>query len=125
MRKVRTFCFIFTIGVILLTLLIVKRIKQSDYINSVEKVNDILQRRGSTHWADRCAKLKVKTKEECNEYDMAMSARHTDVHLSRQLEDCSAYITHTRVSFHPGEKKTPLAFSILAHRDAVQLSRST
>ena len=120
MRKYRKVGLISSIILLFMTIFIFIRRKQNKCIDSVGKVNNILEKSGF----DRtCDKLKLKSSSECNDYDNEMLKRHSDSNLERELEHCPSYINNTKVHFHPEEKNYPLSFSILAHKDAVQFSR--
>ena len=120
MKKYRKVILISSIIALIMTILILIRKKQNKCIDSVRKVNNILDK---SDFARTCDKLKLKSSSECNEYDNEMLQRHSHSYLERQLEDCPSYINNTKVHFHPEEKNYPLSFSILAHKDAVQFSR--
>ena len=117
MRRARKLLYFFLVIISIPPIFIVKNIKENVCINSVRRVKSFLKRNIS------CPKLKVQSREECNEYDDKMFNKVTDSNLELELENCQAYINSTKVNYHLEEEKTPLAFSILAHRDAVQLSR--
>ena len=120
MKKYRKITLISSIIVLIMTILILIRRKENKCIDSVRKVNNILERSG---FARTCDKLKLKSSSECNKYDDEMLQRHSDSYLERELEHCPSYINNTKVNFHPEEKHYPLSFSILAHKDPVQFSR--
>ena len=109
--------------ILVATFFIIEDMKENVCLNSVKKVNSFLNRNGFSKLTDSCQKLSVQSKEECNEYDQKMSNKFTDINLERELDNCETYINNTKVNFHLEEKETPLAFSILTHKDAVQLSR--
>ena len=122
MRKTRRCYFILTIIILLPTAFIIKKVNEKVCIESVQEVNDILLYKSG--FSNRtCKKLHVKTATECNQYDEKMFKEHSDSHLELELDNCFSYINNTKVKFNTEEKKTPLAFSILTHTDAVQLSR--
>lgn len=120
MKIYRKVTLISSIILLIMTILILIRRKQHKCIDSVRKVNNILEKGG---FARTCDKLKLKSVSECNKYDDEMVKRHSHSYLESQLEDCPSYINNTKVHFHPEEKNYPLSFSILAHKDPVQFSR--
>ena len=120
MKKYRKVTLISSIIFLIMTVFIFIRGKQNKCINSVRKVNYILEKSGLSR---TCDKLKFKSSSECNEYDSEMLKSHSDSNLEHELQHCPSYINNTKVNFHPEEKTFPLSFSILAHRDAVQFSR--
>lgn len=120
MKKYRKITLIFSIILLFITIFIFIRRKQNKCIDSVRKVNNILEKSGLSR---TCDKLKLKSSPECYEYDNEMLKRHSDSNLERELEHCPSYINNTKVHFHQEETNYPLSFSILAHKDAVQFSR--
>merc|ERR1719336_547546 len=79
--------------------------------NSVAQVRDQL---GST----RCTALRVTTSEQCRSYKAELARRSTNAHISKQLDNCAVFL-HSDLApqWSAEEKKLPLAFAILDHRD--------
>ena len=89
-------------------------------INTVSQVNRELQAAG---FNKTCPILQVTSAADCNarrQHDLVNSAQDF---LDGQLDACSNYIKDTAVPFNDEEKDHPLAFSILAHKDASQFAK--
>ena len=120
MKRGRKVILFSSISFLIMTITILVWRKQYQCIDSVRKVNNLLEKNG---FRKTCDKLKLKSLSDCNKYDKEMLKRHSSSNLKRELDHCPSYINNTKVSFHPEEKNYPLSFSILAHKDAVQFSR--
>merc|ERR1719233_1236269 len=110
-----------TVLVMMLVLTILTYRSKHHCINTVNTVNDVLNKKGLKRM---CDKQKVKTADECMLFEEEAKFKSTDEHLHLQLNDCHRYVEDMKVDFSEAkEKETPLAFSILAHKDAIQLSK--
>lgn len=89
-------------------------------INTVIAVNEDLDKKGRH---TMCQKQQLKSADECNSFQEDSKLKSKDEYLDLQLNDCAGYIEDTKVDSEDIEKETPLAFSLLAHKDANQLSK--
>ena len=118
---IRKHRLVLTLSVIMLTVMILRYRSNNDCITTVRAVNDDLDKQG-LH--TMCKKQQVKTAEECNSFQEDSKIKSKDEHLDLQLDDCFGYIEDTKVEYNKIiERETPLAFSIMSHKDANQLSK--
>ena len=114
---------ILTVLVMILTLTILSYRSKHQCINSVKNVNKVLTKKGVKKM---CEKQQVKSADECIAFEEASKLKSKNEYLDLQLNDCPKYIKDTKVDYSESEveeKETPLAFSLLAHKDANQLSK--
>eukprot|EP00092_Neocalanus_flemingeri_P004033 GFUD01004341.1.p1 GENE.GFUD01004341.1~~GFUD01004341.1.p1 ORF type:complete len:406 (-),score=130.77 GFUD01004341.1:4-1221(-) len=105
----------------MLTMMILRYRSKQECFATVTAVNDDLEKKG-LH--TMCKKQQVKSAEECNVFQEDSKLKSRDEYLDLQLDDCARYIEDTKVEYNEvKEKETPLAFSIMAHKDANQLSK--
>ena len=72
----------------------------------------------------QCEKQKQNTAKSCNAYEEKSKARSTEDYLDSKLDNCHQYIQDTRVPYNSQyEAQIPLAFSLVAHKDGVNLSK--
>ena len=66
----------------------------------------------------------VRSEEECDVFQENSRVFSSEEYLDNQLSDCKKYIQASKVPWHEKyEREMPLAFSVIAHRDASQLAK--
>lgn len=120
-KMLRKSKIVMTVLVMMLVLTILSYRAKHHCINTVITVNDVLGKKGLKRM---CEKQKLKTADECVLFEEDAKMKSKDEYLDLQLNDCHKYVEDIKVDISEAkEKETPLAFSILAHKDAIQLSK--
>jgi len=105
----------------LLTMALVSYKAKHKCIRDVNSVNEEFEKFGLDK---KCEKLQLNSAEECNAFEENSKMTSSEEYLDLQLDDCAQYIENTKVKHTSiNEKDLPLAFSLIAHRDASQLSK--
>ena len=110
-RKKEIFLFVLIVSIVLCV-----EIFFNSCLGVVEEVNSELLRLGLNK---TCAKLKIHSQQDCDEFE----SRNRNQDFETDFQNCEMFIEKTKVNYHEEEKQYPMAFSILAHRDLVHLTK--
>ena len=110
-RKKEIFLFVLVVAIVVCV-----EIFFNSCLGVVEEVNSELLRLGLNK---TCAKLRIQSQEDCDEFE----SRNRNQDFESDFQNCEMFIEKSKVNYHEEEKQYPMAFSILAHRDLVHLTK--